>query len=111
MSSSIQIEADGSMHSSGTGRWCRELVFPKRSPELIQALKKYCRYDGERGRIHVELPSGRKAFFYWDTSTLVMYDEPAPSWLDLKLDSLKRTFHMRPNLVFARDGYEVKLGG
>lgn len=103
MMGSMEIEKDGSMHPAETGAWCRMLRFPKKTPELIAALRKYCP-DGYIGDdIDVVLPSGRQGHFYASDLKLVFYDEPQPSWLDTKMEVLKQALHMRPDLVYARD--------
>jgi|GEM_PF-3908695 len=99
MGSAIGIGTDGKFHPAGCGIWCREFRFPKVTPALIATLKKYSEFGYYNGQMDVKMPNGREGHFEASDATMVFFDEPQPSWFDLKVDALKRAFHMRPGWV------------
>jgi hypothetical protein len=103
MASTIQFERDGTTHPGGTGIWCTKLHFPKVTSELLKEIIGRSRFPWNGEDAEIILSTGRKAYFHKSDSSLIVYEEPEPSWLDVKIDSLKRSLHISSNLVYARD--------
>ncbi|MBC8066407.1 MAG: hypothetical protein H7Y17_16365 [Chlorobia bacterium] len=103
MSGATEFDSDGTTHRAGTGMWCTVLRFTSASPALLAELKSHCPYEWSKGDMSIELPNKRSAYFDYETASLFVYDEPPPSWFDLRVDQLRRALGLRSRLVFARD--------